>query len=76
MRIFHLILLLIISFTTSISANENKKIIETLKKGGYLVFIRHAYAPGGGDPANFLDVGGNVQEGKKIKKKKGYFELT
>ena len=53
MRIFYLILLLIISFTTSISANENKKIIETLKKGGYLVFIRHAYAPGGGDPANF-----------------------
>ena len=32
---------------------KNKNIIENLKVGGKLIFIRHAYAPGGGDPENF-----------------------
>ncbi len=27
--------------------------IYELKQGGKLIFIRHAYAPGGGDPINF-----------------------
>ena len=27
--------------------------LDILKKGGNLIFIRHAYAPGGGDPVNF-----------------------
>ena len=53
MRIFYFTLLIILSFTNSIKANENNQIINTLKKGGNLIFIRHAYAPGGGDPENF-----------------------
>jgi phosphohistidine phosphatase SixA len=32
----------------------NTKEIELLQEGGKVVFIRHAYAPGGGDPSNFL----------------------
>ena len=32
-------------------ANEN--IVEILKKGGNIIFIRHAIAPGNGDPQNF-----------------------
>ena len=34
-------------------ANANKNIIKNLKKGGKIVFIRHAIAPGSGDPDNF-----------------------
>ena len=31
----------------------NPEVITTLQEGGKLVFIRHALAPGGGDPDNF-----------------------
>ena len=31
----------------------NDKVIESLKEGGKLLFIRHALAPGNGDPENF-----------------------
>ena len=34
-------------------ANSNEKLINSLKEGGKLIFIRHAYAPGNGDPENF-----------------------
>ena len=42
------ILFLIIS-----EANANKNIIKNLKEGGKIIFIRHALAPGSGDPENF-----------------------
>jgi len=35
------------------SANSNEKLINSLKEGGKLIFIRHAHAPGNGDPENF-----------------------
>ena len=35
------------------SAFSNEKLITSLKEGGKLIFIRHAYAPGNGDPENF-----------------------
>ena len=35
------------------SAFSNEKIINSLKEGGKLIFIRHAHAPGNGDPENF-----------------------
>ena len=38
-------------FSNSVSSNE--KLINPLKEGGKLIFIRHAYAPGNGDPKNF-----------------------
>ena len=81
MRLFNLILIFFLSFTTPTIANDNNEIIEILKKGGNLVFIRHAYAPGGGDPSNFdinncstqrnLDNSGRIQAkeiGKFFKK--------
>ena len=34
-------------------AKSEEAIVEELKKGGNIVFIRHAIAPGGGDPENF-----------------------
>ena len=46
-------LFVLIFFLFSNSANSNEKVINSLKEGGKLIFIRHAYAPGNGDPENF-----------------------
>ena len=53
MKFLKIILLLFICLNTSVKADSKKNIIENLKEGGKLIFIRHAYAPGGGDPDNF-----------------------
>jgi phosphohistidine phosphatase SixA len=45
--------LLLIFFLFLNSAFSNEKIINSLKEGEKLIFIRHAYAPGNGDPENF-----------------------
>ena len=53
MKLIKIILILLISFSVpfkAISSNEFKNI---LKDGRKLIFIRHAYAPGGGDPDGF-----------------------
>jgi phosphohistidine phosphatase SixA len=47
------IIIILISLTSSIKAEINKNILTSLKEGNKLIFIRHAYAPGGGDPDNF-----------------------
>ena len=46
-------ILVIIFFIFSNPANSSEKLINSLKEGGKLVFIRHSYAPGNGDPKNF-----------------------
>jgi broad specificity phosphatase PhoE len=53
MRIFNFILIIFITLTSSIKAELNTNVIKELKKGNKLIFVRHAYAPGGGDPENF-----------------------
>ena len=53
MKFLKIIFILFISLTTLVKADSKKNIIENLKEGGKLIFIRHAYAPGGGDPDNF-----------------------
>ena len=53
MKLLKLSIIIFISLTTSIKADFNKKLINTLEDGGKLIFIRHAYAPGNGDPDNF-----------------------
>ena len=53
MKLIKIILLILISFNISfkvISANDLQSIF---KEDGKLIFIRHAYAPGGGDPEGF-----------------------
>ena len=53
MRIIKITLLLLISFNVSfkvISANDLQNIFSD---DGKIIFIRHAYAPGGGDPDEF-----------------------
>ena len=53
MKLVNLLLIIFISLTTGIKADSSAEIINELKKGGHLIFIRHAYAPGTGDPNNF-----------------------
>ena len=53
MKFLKIFIILFISLTTPIKADLNKKLINELEEGGKLIFIRHAYAPGSGDPKNF-----------------------
>ena len=53
MRLIKIIIFLLISFNTSLIANSNNNIQSILNEGGKIIFIRHAYAPGVGDPDNF-----------------------
>jgi phosphohistidine phosphatase SixA len=53
MKLIKIILFLLISFNTSLKVNSKDNVQNILSEGGKLIFIRHAYAPGGGDPDNF-----------------------
>ena len=53
MKQIKIILFLLITFNTSLKANSSDNVQSILSEGGKLIFIRHAYAPGGGDPDNF-----------------------
>ena len=53
MKFIKFFIIIFISLSTSIKADLNKKLIYQLEEGGKLIFIRHAYAPGSGDPNNF-----------------------
>lgn len=50
---FFRFLIIFIFLTTSIKADINENLINNIKKDGSFIFIRHAYAPGNGDPNNF-----------------------
>ena len=49
MKFFKILLITFIALTASVKADLKKN----LEEGGKLIFIRHAYAPGNGDPQNF-----------------------
>ena len=53
MKLIKFFLLILLSFNISVKANSNDKIQSLLKEGEKLIFIRHAVAPGGGDPVDF-----------------------
>ena len=53
MKILKIIFVSFIFLTCSVKADLNQNLIKTLDQGGKLIFIRHAYAPGSGDPNNF-----------------------
>tara|TARA_B100001113_G_C20740208_1_gene461937 strand:+ start:33 stop:581 length:549 start_codon:yes stop_codon:yes gene_type:complete len=66
----------LILFSTNSYSEEN--LINSLKEGGKLIFIRHALAPGGGDPDNFKLNDCSTQrnlnkEGIKQSQKIGFF---
>ena len=53
MKLLKFLLIIFITLTTSIKADLNKNLMNQLVDGEKLIFIRHAYAPGTGDPNNF-----------------------
>ena len=53
MKLIKIIIFLFISFNTPLIANSNVDLQNLMSEGGKLIFIRHAYAPGSGDPHNF-----------------------
>jgi phosphohistidine phosphatase SixA len=53
MKLIKIIIFLFISLNTTLIANSNDDFQNLLSEGGKLIFIRHAYAPGSGDPDNF-----------------------
>ena len=53
MKFLKFLIITFISLTSSVKADFNKKLFNQLEDGGKLIFIRHAYAPGSGDPSNF-----------------------
>ena len=53
MKFIKFFIIIFISLTTSIKADLDKNLASKLEEGGKLIFIRHAYAPGSGDPENF-----------------------
>ena len=53
MKILNYLAIIFICINPSVKADSKQTLINELQKGGKLIFIRHAYAPGGGDPDNF-----------------------
>ena len=53
MKFINFLLIIFITINSPVKADLNQNSINELKEGGKLIFIRHAYAPGGGDPINF-----------------------
>mgnify|MGYP001449945620 FL=1 len=47
------IILIFFLFLLNKTSFANENIVEILKKGNNIIFIRHAIAPGNGDPLNF-----------------------
>ena len=47
MRLLNIILVIFFVLTNEIKADNEIQVLENLKRGGNLIFIRHAYAPGG-----------------------------
>ena len=53
MKFINFLLIIFITINSPVKADLNQNLINELKQEGKLIFIRHAYAPGGGDPINF-----------------------
>ena len=53
MKLVNFICIIFIALASSVKAEINQNLIKELKNGNKLIFIRHAYAPGVGDPENF-----------------------
>ena len=57
MKLVKFLFFIFIIISSTVNADLSNNLTHDLTKGGKLIFIRHAYAPGGGDPNNF-----NIQD--------------
>ena len=48
------LILFLLIFFSSIELYALENVVDQIRKGGKIIMIRHAYAPGSGDPENFL----------------------
>ena len=76
MKYIYIFIFFILNLFISNNVIADQSVIEELKKGGKIVFIRHSLAPGNGDPENIdlnnCDTQRNLnQEGVKQSKKIG-----
>ena len=53
MKFIKFYIIIFISLITPIKADLDNNLINEINEGEKLIFIRHAYAPGNGDPTNF-----------------------
>ena len=53
MKFLKFFIIVFITLISPIKADLNQNLLNQLKDGGKLILIRHAYAPGNGDPNNF-----------------------
>ena len=53
MKFLNFFIIVFITLISPIKADLNQNLLNQFKDGGKLIFIRHAYAPGSGDPNNF-----------------------
>ena len=53
MKIFKTLFITFIFLTCGVKADLDQNLKKEIRQGGKLIFIRHAYAPGSGDPQNF-----------------------
>ena len=53
MKFIKFLLIIFITINSPVKADLNQNLIDEFNQGGKLIFIRHAHAPGGGDPVNF-----------------------
>ena len=53
MKFLKFLVIIFITINSPVKADSIQNLINELKQGGKLIFIRHAFAPGGGDPSNF-----------------------
>ena len=53
MKLIKFFLIIFIYLIISVKVYSNEEVINKVKEGGKIIFIRHAYAPGNGDPSNF-----------------------
>tara|TARA_B100000579_G_C22833050_1_gene857108 strand:- start:358 stop:915 length:558 start_codon:yes stop_codon:yes gene_type:complete len=80
MRFIKFLFIIFITLPSTIKADNDENLLKELNEGGKLVFIRHAYAPGNGDPENFDIKDCNTQRnlndnGRAQAKKIGVFFL-
>ena len=78
MKYIKLLILFLLIVFSSIKLSAEANIVDQLKEGRKIVMIRHAYAPGSGDPDNFLIEDCSTQrnlstEGVKQSKRIGNF---
>ena len=54
MKYIKLLIFFFLIFFLQIKISASETLVDKLKEGGKIIMIRHAYAPGNGDPDNFL----------------------